>query len=67
MFAIRVSFPNLLLLLRKQEEFMNGLFLLYWDGVTDLIAVGHNKLPATAEFAPLKVGCSLEVSNRYHG
>ena len=45
-----------LLFLRKQEEFMNGLFLLYWDGVTDVIAIGHNKLPATAEFVPLEVG-----------
>ena len=61
--AIRVSFANHLLLLRKQEEFMNGLFLLYWDGVTDLIAVGHNELPANAEFAPLKVGYGQRVSD----
>jgi len=45
---------------------MSGLFQLYWDGVTDIIAVGHNKLPA-AEFAPLKVGRSQGDSGQYHG
>ena len=35
---------------------MSGLFSLYWDGVTDIIAAGHNKVPMDAEFAPLKVG-----------
>ena len=50
-------------LLRQQEEFVNGLHLLYWDGVTDIIALGHNKLPVTAEFAPFKVGCSCSVSD----
>ena len=60
---IRVPFAKHLLLLRKQEEFMNGLSLLYWDGVTDLIAVGHNKFPTTAKFAPLKVGCRRGVSD----
>jgi len=36
---------------------MNGLLLLYWGGVTDIVTVGRNKLPATAEFTPFKVGC----------
>ena len=53
--------------LRKQEEFVNGLFALYWHGVTDIIAVGHNKLPAAAEFTPLKVGRGWRVGDRYHG
>jgi hypothetical protein len=41
--------------LRKQEEFVKGLFALYWNGVADTINVGHNKLPADAKFTPLEV------------
>ena len=53
----RASFTNHLLI-RKQEEFVNGLFALYWNGVADVITAGHNKLPTDVEFTPFKVGCS---------
>ena len=49
------------LLLRKQEEFVNGLFALYWDGVTDTITAGHHKIPADAKFTPFTVGFGLVV------
>lgn len=57
------SFVDQPLLPRRQEEFVNGLFALYWDGVTDVIAVGHNKFPTAAEFTPMKVHCSWRVGD----
>jgi len=55
------------LFLRKQEEFVNGLAALFGEGVTDVIAVGHNRLPADPKFTPFKVGCSSTVGDLYHG
>ena len=52
--------------LRKQEELVNGLFALYWNGVTDIIALGHHKLPADAKFTPFKVGCSPRANDWYY-
>ena len=42
-------------LVREQEEFVKGLFALYWSGETDVINGGHRKLPEDVRFAPLEV------------
>lgn len=45
---------------------MSGLTALFWDGVTDIIAVGHNKLSSDAKFTPFKVGYSSRVDDLYY-
>ena len=45
---------------------MKGLTALFRDGVTDVIAVGHNRLPADSKFTPFKVGCGSRVGDLYY-
>ena len=54
-------------ILRKQEEFAKGLFALYWDGVTNIINVGHNKIPADTKFTPFEVSRASKANYRYSG
>lgn len=42
---------------------MNGLVVLYWDGVTDVITVGHNKPPPATKFTPLEVGRACRTTD----